>query len=1110
MPVARDKGCGEAFEPAVSFRTCPTVTNGMSASTLVAPQWAFLFLHLLFAGIVQSQSAGGPDEGVRYARVNPSVVHLEVVNGTDIRFSRLSRTKGISQTRVVAIAQDERGFMWFATQYGLNRYDGNSLRQFKHVDADPSSVSDSYIRCLFKDREGRLWVCSMRVVVDRYDPTTESFIHYPLGLGTTSDYAGAPRDISQDGDGLLWISTGSGLYRLDPSTGVATGFHHRADDPASLSSDVIRSSGVDRNGTLWVATPEGLDAFNRSTGRVMMHVPLREPREPRELSFYEDRFGTFWIIHSSGEGLAVLDRQAGVLTRYSFAQHAVDPGLLTGVSSMVEDAEGQLWIGTQSDGLMKLEPKRLQATRYRNDPYNIESLAENRITTLALDREGDIWVGLGTSEPNHFAPHPGPFHALPFDAGNRDNLGEKLVDVLYEDLSGTLWVGTTGALNRYDRSTDSYQRIQLPGTGNSDVLSMVEDRTGAMWVGTSGQGLARIDLKTLESKLYRHRAGDPTSLSSDMITHLLIDRVGTLWAVTLDGLNRYDSATDRFRTFRSGAEGSASYLSAVEDQHGKLWVSGPGGMVHFDPATEQFVDFNEGLAAKGYSVLAASNDDIWAGTQNGLYRFDRKNHKTLVYTESEGLASNAVSCLLEDARGDVWMSTTEGVSRFMLGSDRFRNYSVEDGMPGRDMTGWSACSRGHDGELYFGGFAGAVAFDPKAVVDNPYTPQVALTGLELAGVPVHLGPGSPLVRAITYMNELRLSSSQRSFAIEYAALSFRSPGTNRYRYRLDGLDSSWHEVGGDRRVASYTTLPPGAYTFQVQAATNRGPWGEPGAALHITIEAPWWNRWQFRALLAAVALALAAGVYRYRVQRITRTLEIRFDERTRERTRIARDLHDSLLQGFQGLTLKYHALAHTLVAGSSIRTSMEANLRQARLLIEDVRTRVRDLRSPDEPQAAVEDLLRDFTDTLPKLSATAVQIRVIGESRPLDPIAFEEVLLIGREAISNAMTHAIAARIEAELTYKARELMLRVSDNGKGMDAKTLEAGRAGHWGLQGMRERAQSLGAVLEVWSRPGSGTDIQLLVPGTTAYGRFASGAKVSPIERWMLAIAAGRWPW
>jgi signal transduction histidine kinase len=609
--------------------------------------------------------------------------------------------------------------------------------------------------------------------------------------------------------------------------------------------------------------------------------------------------------------------------------------------------------------------------------------------------------------------------------------------------------------------------------------------------------------------VYRHRAGEPTSLGNDTVLRLLIDHGGTLWAATLDGLSRFDPVADRFRTFRFGAEGTALYTSVVEDAHGTFWLSGANGVLHFDPATERFLEFEQGTLAKGFSVLAASSGEIWAGAQTGLYRFNLTTGSARVYTDSDGLASSAISCVLEDTHGDIWMSTTEGVSRLLVASDRFRNHSVEDGLPGRDLSGWGACSRSRGGGLYFGGFAGAVAVDPRAVVDNPYTPPVMLTGLELSGIPVHLGPGSPLTRAIGYTRELHLSSSQRDFGIEFAALSLRSPATNRYRYRLDGLDSGWHEVGSERRVASYTTLPSGTYTFHVEGATNRGAWGK-GAALQITIDAPWWARWQFRALLGAIALTLGFGLYRYRLQRITRALEIRFDERIRERTRIARDLHDSLLQGFQGLTLKFHALAHTMVPGSPIRTNIEANLRQARDLIEEARARVRDLRSRDEPRGSLEELLREFIASLPKSAATAIEMRAVGEPKQLDSIAFEEVLLVGREAIINAINHAEASLVEAELAYSARELTLRVSDNGKGMDAATLESGRAGHWGLQGMRERALALGASLEVWSKPGAGTDIQLNIPGSIAYGSARARAGMTPMRRILRMIAGDRASW
>lgn len=1059
---------------------------------------------LFLAVVAIGQPLDAPAQTVRYARVDPNVVQLEVTEGQDVRFSRLSQTRGISQTRVAAIVQDKRGFMWFATQYGLNRYDGYFLKQFRHLDSDPRSISDSLIQHLLIDRAGRLWVGSQRVV-DRYDPATETFIHYPLVAPAGSEAAASsyhPNHISEGQDGRLWVATGFGLYRLDPVTGATSGFHHRDGDPTSLSSDFIEWTGTDRRGTLWVATPAGFDAFDPAQDRVTFHVTLPESRE---MSFYEDRAGNFWIIHASGYGLALLDRERGVLTQYSFAAHPPHPDELSGVSSMIEDDDGQLWVGTQSDGLLKLDAARRRAVRYRNDPFNPESLAENRITALARDREGEIWVGLGASEPNHFSPHGGPFRALPFDAGNRDNLGERLVNVLYEDHAGTLWVGTTGALNRYDRSRNRYDPVPVPGR-KSDVLAIIEDSSGALWVGTSGQGLVRLDLNAHSSRLFRHRSGDTSSLSSDTVIRLLIDHSGTLWAATFDGLDRYDPLTKRFHTYRFGNKGFSIYTSVAEDAHHTLWVSGPEGLLHFDPGSGKFLGFAPGLSAKGYAVLAASNGEIWAGTPTGLYRFNPETHTSRVYTGADGLVSSAVACMLEDATGAIWMSTTEGVSRLVPSTGQIRNYSAEDGLPGRDLTGWSACFRSRSGELYFGGFAGGVAFDPRAVVDNPYSPPVVLTGLELAGNPVEPGSGSVLSRAMDYTRELHLASNQGSFAIEFAALSFRSPSTNRYRYRMEGLDSSWHTVSSDRRIASYTTLTPGTYTFRVQGATNRGPWGAPGASLHVTIAAPWWDWWEFRTLAAAVTLVLVFSLYLYRVRRITHALEIRFDERIRERTRIARDLHDSLLQGIQGLTLKFHALARTMPEGSATRVGMEGSLRQARELIEEVRTRVGELRTHDEPAGGLEELLREFSDILPKSSGATFEMSVVGEPRPLDPLAFEEVLLIGREAISNAVTHAESRRIEAELTYRDRELTLKVSDDGKGMDANTLEAGRAGHWGLKGMRERARSLGAELELWSRPGAGTVMQLAVPGAAAYARRRPGTE-SRVRRVIRAAVTHR---
>jgi signal transduction histidine kinase/ligand-binding sensor domain-containing protein len=1066
--------------------------------------WAF---GLALSGSSKTLAAAAHDAapGVRQARIAPEIVHIELINSKDMHFSRLSRAQGVSQTRVSTIIQGAGGFLWFATQYGLNRYDGYSFRHFKHDDADPGSLTESYVRVLFKDRDGVLWAASNEMF-DRYDPTTESFVHQRLNVSEhelVDKLVDTPRHISQDADRMLWVASGLGLVRVDPATGRATTFRHRDTDPTSLSSDDVKSSCVDRAGTLWVATAEGVDALDRNTGRVTMHVPLREPRA---MSVHEDRSGRLWIIHDSGDGLASLDRNSGVLTQYSFAQHPSAPDRLTGVSAILEDEDGQLWVGTHSDGLLRLDEGRLRANQYRNDPLDLESLAENRITTLMQDQEGTIWVGLGATEPNYFRPHPPPFRSLPFDLANPNNLGEKLVNVLYEDRAGSLWVGTTGALSRYDRATRRYTAIKLPGPADgSDVLSVAEDGAGILWVGTSGQGLVRLDLTSGKAKIYRHTAAAPASLSNDTVTHLLIDHSGNLWATTLDGLNRYDPATDTFRSFRLKTPWhSALYVSVMEDTSNTLWISGVGGALHFDPATEQFRPFEEGLRAQGYTVLAASNGEVWAGTQSGLFRFNPATHETRIYRMGEGLASNAISCLLEDAQGDIWMSTTEGLSRFLTRSGQFRNYSVQDGLPGRDFTGWSACFKSPRGELYFGGFAGAVEFDPAALIDNPFTPPIVLTQLEIGGLPVELGPDSPLSRSIGYTSHLRLSGNQRTFAIEFAALSFRSPTTNRYRYRLDGLDTDWREVGSERRIASYTTLPAGKYIFRVQGATNGGPWSDPGVRLDITIEPPWWATWQFRALVIAAVAMLAFAVYAYRIRQIAHTLEIRFHERIGERTRIARDLHDTLLQSFQGLLLQFQS-AYRLLPDrvDESRARLATAIQSAFEAITEGRDAVQGLRaSPgtgNDLAAALKALGEDLANQDPADPGINVPIDVAGSPRPLQPLARDEIYRIAGEALRNAFRHAGATRIEVDLCYDAAELRVRIRDSGKGIDPQFLRApGKAGHYGIHGMRERAKLIGATLSVWSAVDAGTEVELTIPAQRAYATAAEKPPASIVMK------------
>jgi signal transduction histidine kinase len=394
--------------------------------------------------------------------------------------------------------------------------------------------------------------------------------------------------------------------------------------------------------------------------------------------------------------------------------------------------------------------------------------------------------------------------------------------------------------------------------------------------------------------------------------------------------------------------------------------------------------------------------------------------------------------------------------------------------------------------MYFGGFAGATRFRPQDVSNDSYVPPVALTAFDLFGAPVSIGPGTPLKRVIGFTNELILTHEQNSFSFQFSALSFRNPSTNRYRYKLEGLDQSWHDVGSGQRVASYTTLPAGAYRFRVQAATARGPWSEPGRTVNVTIRSAWWNTWWFRGLIAMLLIAAAAVLYLLRVRQMSRQFAIRLEERVSERTRIARELHDSLLQGFLGLMFRLQAVREFLPGRpGAAAQSLDAALQVADQALGEGREAVQNLRS-----SSFDD--RDFATSLGALGTelgagidplSKPQYHVVVEGRPreLTAVVRDDIYRIAREAVRNAYHHANARHVETEVTFGETDLSVRVRDDGIGVDPAILAGGqRAGHWGLPGMRERSESIGGRFTLWSERNAGTEVELRISAAIAYAQ------------------------
>ena len=423
--------------------------------------------------------------------------------------------------------------------------------------------------------------------------------------------------------------------------------------------------------------------------------------------------------------------------------------MLMGITSILEDRGGTLWLGTHGAGLLKLDRDGQRFIRYRHDPDDPESIAQDNVENLFADREGSMWAGLGSMGITRFATKPLPFQRVPRDPGNPSPKVERFVGALYADRQGILWIGTPHALTRIDRKSGSYAsyRPTANRAAGTDVIAIREDRSGSLWVGTYSHGLLRFDPRTRRFKTYRHDPDDPLSLSSDIVPRLLVDRGGTLWVATADGLNRFDAATERFTVYKlDPRRRSQSYLDLVEDREGALWLgTDSSGLHRFDPATGRFTVYEHHLDRPGTlsdnrvnSVHFDRAGTMWLGTQDGLNKFDAKTGTFTVYGRRDGLPGNAVGCILEDDHGDLWMSTNNGVARFNPQTRAFKNYSTADGLPGPDLTGWGACSRSAAGEMFFGGFSGATAFFPDRVTDSDDAPPVVLTDFRLFGLPVAL------------------------------------------------------------------------------------------------------------------------------------------------------------------------------------------------------------------------------------------------------------------------------------------------------------------------------------------------------------------------------------
>ena len=809
-----------------------------------------------------------------------------VQNG--VTFRTLSIEHGLSQSIVNAMTQDRRGFMWFVTEDGLNRYDGYTFKIFKPDPKDPHSLAHNEIKSICESSDGTLWIGSFYKGLEHFDPATEKFAHYqhdpldPSSLGNNIVWA-----VLEDGKGRVWVGTGGGgLDLLDRKTGRFSHFRHDPSDPSSISGEDVRALFEDRTGSIWVGTSGGgLNRLDPASGKFTRFT--HSGSDPGSLSHDDvraiagDPSVVLWI-GTNGGGLNRLDPATGRFRRFLHSEN--DPLSLSDdhVLALIADQEGTIWTGTDGGGLCRLKDSASGIfTSYRNDPQDPRSLASNRVWSLCLDSSMVLWVGTYGGGTSRCDLRKKKFLLYRNDPKDPSSLSDNIVWTFCEPENGRLWVGTNdGGLNLMDRAAGKFRRF-LHDPADPDSLShnsvrmVIPDPDGTLWVATNGGGLDKFDPKTGRFRHFRNDPSDPGSLSHNDLRMVFRDSLGTVWVGTHGGgLDRWDPIASRFIHYRSVADDpktiSSDYVRiAYEDKIGTLWFGTQGaGLNRFDRATGTFTRYRndplDPLSISSDYVFSIHEDRegrFWIATfGGGLNRMDRKTGHFVVIRKSDGLPDDGIYGILEDDAGDLWLSTNAGIAKYSPGTGIVRAFTVEDGLQSNEFNG-GAYYRNLRGEMFFGGISGFNVFDPDDIRDDPFKPPVVITEFKISGRTVPVGPDQDgriiLKTVITSTPEIVLEHGDRVVSFEFASLDFAAPEKNRYSYRLEGLQDEWMNIG-TRRFVMFTTLPAGSYVLRVRGTNGDGVWNDDGVTLRIRVKPPWWGTvWAYFLYL----LALGGLVY---------------------------------------------------------------------------------------------------------------------------------------------------------------------------------------------------------------------------------------------------------
>jgi signal transduction histidine kinase/ligand-binding sensor domain-containing protein len=964
---------------------------------------------------------------------------------------------GIFSGSPLAITQTTDGYIWVGTQSGILRFDG--VRFVPWTPPGGEALRSAEIMSLLGAADGSLWIATL----------SDGLWHWANGklTGYLLSVRSRVTGIVEDGKESVWITRSAHDDDVGGICEASQGQFRCYGESNGIPHECCTDLAKDGAGNLWIGSNTALIKWRPRSSETYIWKILGAVANQTATFLAPLQDDSTWV------GVDVPGRRRGL---QHFQDGSWTPVLTTnwdsssvGVRALLLDRQHSLWVGTNDHGLYRIRDGKV-------DHFgSAEGLSSDFVHRIFEDHEGNLWVttnnGLDCFRDlavTTFTTHEG--------------LGAVEVDTVLASRDGTIWAGGDRALDSIHDGRISSLRSgkNLPGV---QVTSLFEDHAGRLWVGLDHT------MSILKNGEFRE-VKRPDGRALGFVVGMAEDTEQNVWAEISANPRELIRIRDLQVKELLPVPTMPAARKVVADPNGGIWLGLMNGDMaryrqgkletfHYPHKTDSFV--NEIIVNQDGSVLGATSFGL-IGWREG---------KQQVLTVRNGLPCDSINALITDDSGSLWLYAHCGLIQ-IAGSElqkwwgnaaavlKMRVFDANDGVQ-TGLAPFQKAARSTDGKLWFVNQANLQMIDPVHLLMNATPP------------PVHVEEVTANGQTLSPTNGLRLAALTRDVAIRYTALSFVAPQKVRFRYMLEGQDTTWQEAG-TRREAFYTNLAPASYRFRVMACNNGGLWNEAGASWSFQIAPAYYQTLWFKLLCIAAGLVLCWSLYLLRLKQATTEIQARLSERLR----IARELHDTLLQGFSGLVLRFAAASNKLPASEPVRELLEKALDRADEVLLEGRLRVRNLRLEATAAKDLAESLLDCGEELAQDSGIAFKLAVVGESQPLDPAAFDEAYSIGRETLVNAFSHSHASSIEVEITYDRANFRLRLRDNGIGVDPNILKDGRPGHWGLSGIRERAKNIGARLNIWSSLGAGTDIDLTIPAKVAYSRSTNLGSWFRIQR------------